>query len=162
MTRARFAAVSSDDIPFRTAASSSAWRAALSSAWAARTRAFAGEAEASAAYGSPVFTVAGVPEAPATENVPPATPFFPSFRSLATSARVLGRAETEVEALPAAAGGVGAGVEADEGAAATWARRAITSITVRILSWPPPEKPDLVGEEPDIVEHVRTDECCSS
>ena len=121
--------MSSDDIPLRTAASSSAWRAARNSAWAARTRAFAGEAEASAVYGSPVCTLAGAPETPETENVPPSTPFFPSFLSRATSARVLGRAEMELEALPTGAGGVGAGADADEGAAATWARSAITNIT---------------------------------
>src|SRR5664280_1968803 len=111
-SRARFAAVSSDDIPLRTAASSSAWRAARNSAWAARTRAFAGEAEASAVYGSPVCTLAGAPETPETENVPPSTPFFPSFLSRATSARVLGRADMELEARPTGAGGVGACADA--------------------------------------------------
>ncbi len=63
--------------------------------------------------------MAGAPDAPATEKVPPSTPFFPSFLSRATSARVLGRAETELEALPKTAVGVGAGADAEEGAAAT-------------------------------------------
>ncbi len=129
------AAALSDVIPVRTAASSNARRAARTSASAARTRAFAGEREVPGDRDSSGSILAGDPDTPATESVPPATPFFPSFLSRATSARVLGFAETELDAVLNAALDVGVGTGAGAGDVAIWARSASANIV--ISPWDP-------------------------
>lgn len=76
----------------------------------------------------------GEPGLPATESVPPSTPFFPSFLSRATSASVLGAPETDPVEEPTARVGAGegtvvaAGVATAVGEAASWARRTIAYI----------------------------------